>query len=403
MYSSYYFAGASKEELAKNTESFIRFLVDGKTIGEKDFLSFVFFLKEYLSIRSNIIDTTSLNTAYYMVRIANFYLATLKGGDEKFAGLSTLFYTFNTIFDGVRDNTIAHFFEGDSDNLTLKNEYLSGDVPKVSSDFTTSYKKAVDSLADLLTQKHDEFYALLGTKQGDVTDNFMILSATTGRLKDLGNIFADYAGYRKNLTLNDATRNATGILLGGTKLSKESLQAYLARFDGIDLSTLQVLNDFEKDSFYDIRVTINGRPFSFQLREPGNILTNLMYIDESGNTVDAFKQATISLDDREKVAKEKVAQSSSIEERARYSFSNYFKTTFFAVNPASTTNNSSENPSVVRPEMSPDMQLTVQHELIEKDFRNLASFAPIAIRNIFAKVESGVYDIDVFDVPVTLR
>lgn len=111
MYSSYYFAGSTKEELAKNTESFIRYLVDGKSIGEKDFLSFVFFLKEYLSMRSNIIDTTSINTAYHMVRIADFYLSSLKTDEDKFAGLSTLFYTFNTVFDGIHHNTTTRFFD----------------------------------------------------------------------------------------------------------------------------------------------------------------------------------------------------------------------------------------------------------------------------------------------------
>lgn len=236
-----------------------------------------------------------------------------------------------------------------------------------------------------------------------MTDNFVILSATVERLKMLGNIFVDYAGYRKNLTLNDATRNATGILLGGMKLSKESIQSYMAHFNGVDITTLQVLNDFEKDGFYDVRVTISDRPFSFQLREPGNILTNLMYIDESGNIVDSFKQATISLDEREKLAKDKVALANTVEDRTRYNFANYFKATFFGMDesPANTPTRPASQPT--RPEMTPEMQLTVQHELIEKDFRNLATFAPIAIRNIFAKIEGGIYDIDIFDVPMSVR
>ena len=48
MYSSALFAGASREELTKNMQGFIRYLVDGQSIGSQDFLPFVFFLKEYL-------------------------------------------------------------------------------------------------------------------------------------------------------------------------------------------------------------------------------------------------------------------------------------------------------------------------------------------------------------------
>ncbi len=163
-----------------------------------------------------------------------------------------------------------------------------------------------------------------------------------------------------------------------------------------------MLNDFEKDNAYDVRITIGGQPFSFTLREPGNILTNLIYVDETGNTNENFKSAAISLDDREKLSKERVAMAQTADDRAKYDFRNYFKATFFkAVDLPVITTTGPVIPS--HPEMSPDMQLTVQHELIEKDFRNLSTFAPIAIKNIYAKIDSGIYDIDLFGVRFSLR
>ncbi len=161
IYSSYYFAGATKEETAKNIENFIRLLVDDKIIGEKDFLSFVFFLKEYLSLQSSVINANTLNITYNMVRIADAYFVTLGTDEQKFLGLSTLFYTFNTIFDGIRENSLTQFFDGTPDNLTLKSQYLNGDNPNISSDFLASYKKTLESLTDLLTRKNAEFYTLL--------------------------------------------------------------------------------------------------------------------------------------------------------------------------------------------------------------------------------------------------
>ena len=345
----------------------------------------------------------TLGIVYDMIRIADAYISGIRDDSEKYTALSTLLYTFDSIFESINEHTLAQFFDGTLDNLTLKPEYLSGDQPTFPADFTGGFKRSLLAISGLLTKEQSEFTRLLGTQQSSAANNFALLAATVAKSKALQDIISDYPTYRKNLLLAEGSRNATGIVFGADHLSEETLRSYLSQFSGLNIGTLQVRNDFQKDGFYDVQVTIDERLFSFTLREPGNILTNLMFTDETGKVNEDFKQAVIVLSDREKIAKERLASARTAEEREQYDFRNYFRTTFFGSAVKTPVENHSTDQTANHPEMSPDMQLTVQHELIEKDFHNLATFMPIAIKNIYAKIENGVYDIDLFGIQFAVR
>ena len=45
--------------------------------------------------------------------------------------------------------------------------------------------------------------------------------------------------------------------------------------------------------------------------------------------------------------------------------------------------------SVSQPSMTPEMQLFIQHELLDKDFKNIADFLPIGFSNVYAYIQDG--------------
>jgi hypothetical protein len=67
----------------------------------------------------------------------------------------------------------------------------------------------------------------------------------------------NYPKYLNDFHLNANNKSVKGILLDTeNEMSKEKLETYLKDFNNIDLESLQILNNFEKDGFYEIQVTI---------------------------------------------------------------------------------------------------------------------------------------------------
>lgn len=112
---------------------------------------------------------------------------------------------------------------------------------------------------------------------------------------------------------------------------------------------------------------------------------------------------SLSLDDRAKRLKEASAIATTPEERERYDIYNFFKSTFFASDlPVEITATGSQLPGGQRPPLSPEMQIFVQRELIEKDFSITSKFFPISIKNIHAAIVDGNYEISLFGIHTTV-
>lgn len=59
----------------------------------------------------------------------------------------------------------------------------------------------------------------------------------------------------------------------------EALETYMKNFNNVDISSLQVMNNFKKDGFYEIKVNILGSAFNFKLWEQNHILADISYDD----------------------------------------------------------------------------------------------------------------------------
>jgi membrane protease subunit (stomatin/prohibitin family) len=62
-------------------------------------------------------------------------------------------------------------------------------------------------------------------------------------------------------------------------MSKENLIAYLKNFNNIDISSLQIVNNFQKDGFYEVQVSIVGNIFTFKLWEKDHVIADISFVD----------------------------------------------------------------------------------------------------------------------------
>ncbi|NCP77180.1 hypothetical protein GW830_03560 [bacterium] len=87
----------------------------------------------------------------------------------------------------------------------------------------------------------------------------------------------------------------------------------------------------------------------------------------------------------------------------KYDFRNFFETTFLKGDSTNTTNPPETTPSPINTSSaSPEIQLFIQKELLDKDFKNIESFLSIGFKNIDASISSdGNYVIDLHDIAKT--
>lgn len=117
-------------------------------------------------------------------------------------------------------------------------------------------------------------------------------------------MFRNYPQYLNDFHLNDRNKLTKSIVLEKrNELSMERLITYLEDFNNLDIPSLHVANNFQKDGFYEIQVQILGSTFNFKLWEQDHVLSDLSYTDTRG-TKHTFPNITIVLDQKEKQLKE---------------------------------------------------------------------------------------------------
>jgi len=80
----------------------------------------------------------------------------------------------------------------------------------------------------------------------------------------------------------------------------------------------------------------------------------------------------------------------------RYDFKNFFTTVFIDKSEGIAIQNpaTSIDPISSKPPMDKEMQLFIQRELVDKDFKNISDFLIIGFSNIYATIKNGAYSID---------
>lgn len=176
-------------------------------------------------------------------------------------------------------------------------------------------------------------------------------------------------------------------------MSREILGAYLKNFNSLDISSLQVTNNFQKDGFYEVQVNIMGSTFHFKLWEQNHILADIAYTDSSG-TKHTFPNITIPLDEKEEQFKELGSSGDDPALRYKYDFKNFFETTFLKGDSSISTQPDMTSVTQNTPSASPEILLFIQKELLDKDFKNIRDFLPIEFKNITASINEGNYLIE---------
>lgn len=171
------------------------------------------------------------------------------------------------------------------------------------------------------------------------------------------------------------------------EMSLKFLQDYLKKFNNVDITTLHVMNDFSKDGFYDVQVAILGNIFSFKLWEQNHMIADISLTDTFGQKK-IFPNIAISLDEKEK--KSETANTSMTDPLLKYrsDFKNFFEVTFLKTESSGLIPQiQSTDEDTVRDNNSPTIQLFIQKELLDKDFKNIANFLPITFKDIDASID----------------
>jgi len=93
-------------------------------------------------------------------------------------------------------------------------------------------------------------------------------------------MFDNYPKYLSDFHLNANDRSARGILIEKEdRMGIDIVQKYLQNFNSLDISTLQVVNNFQKDGFYEVQVVILGNAFTFKLLDQNHIIADISYVD----------------------------------------------------------------------------------------------------------------------------
>ncbi len=219
-------------------------------------------------------------------------------------------------------------------------------------------------------------------------------------VEKIENILLNYSDYRAKISLDSNVRSTTGLEALKDPLDLATLTKFLSRFNGVDVPSITIMNDLTKDVFYDVKVLIAGKSFQFRLTPYGHVIERVR-IEENGVLNTSFERISQSIDDREKLLQEQLANTTSPSERAKFDIKNYFLTTFSEKTPDSI---GSPSPLTVNSEssMTPQMQLFVQSNLIEKDFLLVKDVLSIPIQAIYATIENGAYSIRVNGATSTL-
>lgn len=402
MHAARYYGDKNSAHLDEYLNSYVRSLLSGKAIRKAEFLPFSFFLKEYLSREGFAVSRTTLEIAYSLVSVSNDYYETLASDDQRFSTLTVLYYTYSKICDRIRKATALAFFEQREEGAYLKEEYVDeGGNPDLPAGFVESFDTLVKAFDSTYSQKQQELYAsFLARPSGKkVSDTATVLEKSLQGLRDQRAIFLDYGTYKQRLALNESNREASGLILAKEMPTEEDIRTYFSKFNGMDASSLKVNNDYRKDGYYEVSVTVNGRDFSFRATpDEDYLIENLTFVN-GGEKVDKFVHTSVSLEEKRELYEKQLSALTPDDPRYPfYVFENYFINAYLSDRTSAdlASLGSDSSATEVSPEKTMDATtlVFVEQNLIRKDFRNIVNGFPISIANIDAKIVNGGRDIN---------
>ena len=259
LFSVYYFSTLGQQELNSYLENILQKILDSKVLSQEEFLPFVFFTTQYLSGGPALPNEDTMRIIDHLFQITNEYYAKNTVDTTKLVTVtSTIFYNYTKIFSKLYGIFTSTFIDRTPKGFLLKDDYAPGGSKELKSDFIDTFTSVMQSAKKDIDLKKQNFYGTDSLRENSqIIDSYNLLQNTLKPFDTLITMFNNYPKYLNDSHLNDSNRGVQGILVDtGTQMSLVSLQNYLKGFNNLDLSTLQVLNNFQKDGFYEVQVII---------------------------------------------------------------------------------------------------------------------------------------------------
>lgn len=376
-------------------EKILARVLETKVLPKNEFLPFAFFLAEYLSHGNTLPNVDTIKIILHLIQVSDDYYVNNQKEKEKIASTtSTLFYNYNRIYAKLYQVMIDTYTSPTPSGILLKQSFLSGNTPNIAPDFTNSFLASLGrTRADVLQKKAYLDVNISSVKPDtSVLDNYSAVSNTLASFGPLESMLTNYGAYLTNYGLNDENRKAQGILVQDTKeLDPQAVTEYFSQFSGSLVSSLKISNNYKEDGYFQVSLPIKDLVFSFRLLQTDHTIADISYTDSLGKKF-IFPNTTINLDEKKKQLQERMTSESDPKKKDQYDFRNFFEVTFAKKAQENTALVTTKTPD--RPPMSSELEIFIQKELLDKDFRNISSFLPILFSNIYASISDGNYIID---------
>lgn len=392
LFSTYYFLTLDTQKLNNYFEKTLKKMLDNKFLTKDDFLPFSFFVTQYLSNGLIIPNEDTILIISHLFNITNNYYTNNQLDKVKLANITTtIFYNYTKIFTKLYSVFINTFIDKTNKGLLFKENYLNGDDINFDQNFTHTLISNIDIITKDAENKKDALYKkdVVSSNSG-IIDSYSLLKTTLKSFDTIISMLSNYQKYLDDLDLNTSSKYARGIFIEKeNKMSIENVQNYLKDFNNLDIWSLQISNNFQKDGFYEIQVSILDSTFSFKLWDKNHTIADISYTDTLWKK-HTFSDFYISLDQKEEEFKKLTDSVQEPNIKYKYDFKNFFENTFLNTSSLVMSNTLVTSPPInTRKVATPEIQLFIQHELLDKDFKNIVDFLPILFKNINAYNKDG--------------
>lgn len=391
LFSVYYFLTLSQQHFNASFEKILQKTLESKVLTKSEFLPFVFFVTQYLSSGPVIPNESTMLIINHLFQITNEYYNNNKTNESKLiTTTSTIFYNYTRIFSKIYRVFLDVFIDKTPAGLLLKPVYQPDGDDEIKPSLVSAFTKVINNAKVDAEDKKTILYSKWSFQSNpQIIDSYTLLKSTLAWFDTLISMFDNYPKYLNDFHLNDSNKSAKGILVEkGNEMSTEILQTYLKNFNNLDTANIRISNNFTKDNFYEAQVTILWNIFHFKLWEQGHVLADISYTDTFGKK-HTFPNITIPLDQKEEQLRDLFGSSDNPVLRYKYDFKNFFEITFLKGDTSlSSISTSNTDHTTNLTDSTPEIQLFIQQELLDKDFKNINTFLPIGFKDIQASINS---------------
>lgn len=305
LFFAYFFLDLPDDAFNRFIDTYMEALLKNNQISPQEFSTFALFLSGYLS-QAPADSPSTFRSLAYMFQITDSYFSTIKNAKDRYDAMAKSAFTYTQLFSRMKNNLLKkYFYRNQNGILLLKEQYYQAGLVTIADEIVDSMKQVETSARADVTKKETEMTKL--AKELGITRPSIYLSkfrVESGYFSDILRIMTTYEEYRKSKILDDEMRTTSGVVLNPETstlpINREKITEYLSQFNGLDTSTLRILNErtLKTDGFYDISVRILSIPFFFKIADKNHLVYDLRFIRD-GAEDRTFEKLPIDFDQRE--------------------------------------------------------------------------------------------------------